>query len=380
MTYRPLDGIRVLEWARDFPGPHTGRKLADMGADVVKLSDMPRELGGPARSQYATEWRTVLDRNKRSAAFDFTLDEDRNSIRRLAETADVLLEGSRPGGFTAKTGITFGDIREANPKLVICSVSGFGQSGLLVNKAAHGLMLESLSYCLYPQDKDGHWVIGQESNVTVAVEIGPINAAFAIVSALWNADKTGKGVWIDVSCWDAAVEVHRHRMADVLNGREPWYDTPNSGARYAVYDAGDGRPIFFGAGDPHFWANFCRHVDREDLISVGRSEEDNTFLRGELEKIFLSASASEWNDRFTEWNVAGSDIVMSLEEMAAHPNLEARKMISDLPGGDRMLADPIRWVDSDSRPGEPARLSEGIGAETDAVLSDWLSSGGQVAD
>jgi len=343
-----------------------------MGADVVKLADVARADGGPARSQYAAEWLPLLDRNKRSAAFDFTFVDDRAAIARLAAAADVIIEGSRPGALAAKTGIDVDELRRRRPDLVLCSVSGFGQTGPLANQPAHGLNLESLSYCLYPERRDGKWALGDGSNLVVAVEIGPVNAAFAIVAALWNAKRTGEGAWIDISCWDAAVEAHRHRLTDVINGRKPWYDVPNSGARYTIYDTADGRPVFFGAGDPHFWAHFCAHVGREDLLAAGRGAEDDARLRAELEPIFLTATAAEWNDRFREWNVAGSNVIMSLEELASHPHFEARGMTTELADGTVMVTDPIRWVDHDSRPGDTIRMAAGIGADTDAVVAEWL--------
>ena len=377
MAYAPLSGVRVLEWARDFPGPHTGRKLADMGADVVKIADVPRG-NGRRPSKYAAEWWAVLDRNKRSIAFDLSEAEDRATVRRLAEAADVVIEGARPGAFTAKTGIDFADIRRASPHVVICSVSGFGQTGPLARQPAHGLNLEAISYCLYPEKRDGHWYLGQGSNLVVAVEMAPVNGAFAIMAALWHAAKTGEGAWIDISCWDAAIETHRHRLADVLNGKEPWYDVPSSGPRYAVYEAGDGRPVFFGGSDRHFWENFCRNVEREDLIDAGcapgdeRDLDADASLRGELEEIFRSAPALEWNDRFREWNVAGTMVLTSLEEIAEHPHFAGRGMLTVAPDGAKQVADPIRWVDTDSRPGDTIRPHPEIGGDTADVLAEWL--------
>ena len=387
MAYAPLSGVRVLEWARDAPGPHAGRKLADLGAEVVRLAEVAKQPRSSAPSEYAAQWWPVLDRNKLSVALDFSCAEDLERLGRLVNAADVIIEGARPGAFTAKTGIDFRELRSRRPESVICSVSGFGQTGPWARRAAHGLNLESLSGCFYPERRDGRWTVGPSANLVTAVELAPVNAALAITAAVMHSRATGEGVWIDISCHDAAVEAYRHRLSAHLSGRAP-FDVSKIGPRYDVFDARDGRPVFFTAADPHFWTNFCRGVGREDLIERGKdplaaatraegeAEQEQHALRAELEQIFMTASAAEWDQRFQDWNSCGSSIAMSLQDLVDQEHFQARGLVMQVGDAAYQLADPIRWVDDDSRPGQNPRFPASIGADTNDVLGRWL----EVAD
>jgi crotonobetainyl-CoA:carnitine CoA-transferase CaiB-like acyl-CoA transferase len=378
MTYLPLSGVRVLEWARDRPGPLTARKLADMGADVVKVLDVSRREIDALTAGHAltggTRVSPVLDRNKRSIFLDFTDQSDRATLMALTESADVIVEGTRPGAFTARTGVDFHGLRRAKPSIVICSVSGFGQTGPLANLAAHGTNMDALAGVLPLEQANGHWAYSETCNLTWTIELGMLHAVGAILAALYSARATGEGAWIDLSCWDAAIEANRRSLTLALND-DPPQDTRRMGPHASVYDAKDGRPVVLSAIIRKFWDRLCEALERPDLADRWReSFSGDETLRPELQAIFATRTAAEWNDFFLEHDIAGSN-TLTKDELLGHPHFEGRGMVARSASGDqRLIADAIRWMDDGSRPGYGFEPTHAPGADTEAVLTQWLGA------
>jgi alpha-methylacyl-CoA racemase len=200
----------------------TGRKLADMGADVVKLLDFSRVKSDKRTARHAlvggTRLSPVLDRNKRNIYLDFEDEQDRATIHRLCDVADVIVEGSRPGAFTARTGVDFHELRARRPEVVIASVSGFGQTGPLASLAAQGTNLEALPGILPLEQVDGHWDYAESANCTFTIELGMLHAVSGILAALYSVQVSGGGAWVDASCWDGGIEVNRRSLSIALAG------------------------------------------------------------------------------------------------------------------------------------------------------------------
>lgn len=388
MSYAPLEGVRVFEWARDRPSPYAGRKLADLGADVIRITDVGA-AGAQARGVRKEQERGAIDavsladaqlhpttdRNKWSVGLDFSSEEDRATMRRLAEAADVILEGTRPGALQARTGIDLEELRRTKPSIIICSVSGLGMTGPHRNHPMQGPNLDAMSTLLAVDRIDGQWTLNKRAGGGHAVEAAAHNAVIAILAALHHAKRTGEGQWIDIACVDCGIDLERRRLNDIMAG-DVTLSGSRLGPRGTAYEAKDGRPVMLMAVSDKFWQNFCRGVGREDLIARWKPlgvEDDE--LRAELQEIFLSKTALEWQEWFLENNVTGS-YILELEDAFEDEQLKARGMF--MPASDRqpaMLADPIRWVDGDERPGQTWRFAPSIGGDTDVILDRWLSAG-----
>ncbi|HWN97786.1 MAG TPA: CaiB/BaiF CoA-transferase family protein, partial [Blastocatellia bacterium] len=265
-----LDGIRILDLSRMLPGPYCSMMLGDLGAEVIKVEE-PR-IGDPTRhtrplvnGQSAAF--ALVNRNKKSIAIDLKQPDGRDLFLKLASTADCVLEQFRPG-VVERLGIGYPAVSEINPRIVYCSLTGFGQDGPHRDRSGHDLNYLALSGVLgLTTDERGKPVI---PGVQVADLAGGMIAAFAILAALLARERTGRGQYVDVSMFDVMVSMlpvpAAHHFAGktmpvggkyVLSGAYPFY---------SVYETSDQEFMTLGALEPKFWANFCKTVGREDLI------------------------------------------------------------------------------------------------------------------
>lgn len=383
MSYSPLEGVRVLDLTRMIGGALATLKLADFGADVVKVEappygDYARTIAPLHRDESFFSW--TLNRGKKSIALDLKQPGDRETFARLAEVADVIVEVSTPGTFQ-KLGIDFAQMRRDRPELVVCSMSAFGQTGPLAALPAHGMSIDALAGAAPLIQRDGRWHFEPDQPWALGLELGGINASLAIVAALLGARTTGRGAWIDIGFWDAAVELRRNTLARRLTMGElgwlPTYDDP----LYGIYTAADGRLIMFAAQERKFLTNFCTGVDRPDLLdgweSDGMIAAGARWLRDELDRIFATRNADEWLECFVAWDVPGA-VVMTEDELPAMAHTRERGLISERWAGDvPMIHSPIRWMadaheDAAVRPGQDSPPGSAIGADTEAVLAAWL--------
>ncbi|HEY3121717.1 MAG TPA: CaiB/BaiF CoA-transferase family protein [Vicinamibacteria bacterium] len=257
---RPLDGIRVLDFTRYIPGPYGTLLLASMGADVVKVE--PPAFGDPMRrlaldddgGARAHEW---LNRGKRSVAIDLRSEEGASALKRLAAQADVLVEGFRPG-VLARRGLGAEALQAANPRLVYCSLTGYGPLGPLADHAGHDVNYIGLGGLLALNR-------GPEGPVLPRVQLadmtGGLLAALAVLAALHARERTGRGQVVDVSLLDgvralmavpAARGLGRAGRPDALGGDY---------ACYNVYRCRDGRHVSVGALETKFWDALCAALD-----------------------------------------------------------------------------------------------------------------------
>jgi alpha-methylacyl-CoA racemase len=382
---RPLQDVRVLDLTRLLAGATATRKLADLGAEVVKVEE-------PGRGDYLRTippfvegeglMHRVLNRGKKSVALDYRTEEGRATLDRLALAADVLVEVSRPGRL-AEFGIDLADLRRRHPALVICSVSAYGQTGPLASLPAHGMNMDAYAGWVSTDPWNGRRRIASGIFTSVAVELGGLNAAIGILAALLEARTTGRGTWIEVSCWDAAVEATRLRLAHLGATGSDLFDVRELGPLYDVYEAGDGKLILFGALERKFWERFCAGVERPDLASRWNGGgavqfEDDDELRAALDGIFAECPAGEWIERFIAWEVPGAEILPP-GEVLEHPHFRARHLIDDPRhedprGNDAVpsILDPVVCVETQARPGTGAPPSPALGEHTDEVMKAWL--------
>jgi alpha-methylacyl-CoA racemase len=333
----PLTGIRVLDLTRLLPGAFCTMLLADMGADVVKVE----EPGGgdfmrwtPPIVDGRSALFNALNRNKRSLTVNLKSEAGRELLLSLVEHAAVLVEGNRPG-VMERLGVGWEVLRARNPKLVMCSITGYGQDGPFASRAGHDINYTATSGALgLNGDRDG-------PVVPLAVQVadvggGGLQPAVAILGALVAVERGHPGCWIDASMLDGAVSWLALAMA-ALGGGEPVRrgDQRLAGryACYRVYTCKDGGFYSVGALEPKFWANLCAAVKKPDLFELQFAEgSDRVRAHQEMESVFSSRTRAEW-----ERALAGLDVccepVLDLDEVRSHPQVAARALIADSRSG-----------------------------------------------
>lgn len=351
-----LDGVRVLDLSRLLPGPMCTAHLAAMGADVIKVED-------PVTGDYARGMGSFYDavnRSKRSVAVDLKTDTGRSAFMSLAKTADVILEGFRPG-VVANLGIDYQHVKAVNPAIVYCAVSGYGQDGPYRLKSGH-----DINYLSYAGVLNEIGVAGQPPalcNIQIADVLGgAMSAALGILAALLNARRTGEGRYIDISMTDCALAhnvmpmmAHNdhgataERGQDYLTGGLPWYN---------IYATLDGRYLALGALEAKFWAAFCDEIGRPEWRDQPEDPESRRRIAHELTALFGSRSLDYWVERFEHVDCCLSP-VLTLEEAMNNPQLKARGMFTDHDGR-KAYAFPIKFdppVES-SKPAPAPALGE----------------------
>jgi len=371
--HQALAGIRVLDLSRMLPGPFASMMLGDLGAEVIKVEE-PR-IGDPTRWSKPTIGKQSaaflqVNRNKKSLALDLKQPAARDLFLRLAETADVVLEQFRPG-VVDRLGVGYEALKQVNPRLVYCSLSGFGQTGPHRERSGHDMNYLALAGVLgLTTDERGKPVI---PGVQVADLAGGMVAAFAILAALMARERTGQGQYVDVSMFDvmlamlaipAAHHFAGHRLEVggkyALSGAYPFYN---------VYETSDGRHMTLGALEPKFWANFCRAVGREEWVARQFDDgERRENLFNELRALFKTRTQSEWIELMRDADCC-CEPVLSMSEAFAHAQTTAREMISQVmtTSGEPVaqLAPPYKLSDTPPQIGVSAPA---LGAHTDELL------------
>lgn len=328
-----LQGIRILDLSRMLPGPYCSMMLADLGAEVVKIEEP--KIGDPTRhSPPMIDGRSAafdqVNRNKKSIALDLKQPEGRDIFLKLASRADCVLEQFRPG-VVDRLEINYAAVSEVNPRIVYCSLTGFGQDGPHRLRSGHDLNYLALSGVLgLTTDERGKPVI---PGVQVADLAGGMIAAFAMLAALLGRDRTGRGQYIDVSMFDVMLSMlpvpAAHHFAGKTIDVGGKYALSGAYPFYSVYETSDGKFMTLGALEPKFWANFCRAAGRDDLISRQfDSGEGRDNLFSEVRAIFKSRTRDEWIELMRDADCC-CEPVLSMTEAFEHAQTRAREVIKE---------------------------------------------------
>jgi crotonobetainyl-CoA:carnitine CoA-transferase CaiB-like acyl-CoA transferase len=376
-----LDGIRILELARVAPAELPAMMLADMGAEVLKI-----ETPEPGRDS-SDEWvrrtiHTFVNRNKRSMTLNMKSPEGQTVFRKLAATADVIVEGFRPG-VMKRLGADYETLSALNPRLIYCSLSGFGQDGPYRDRPAHDMNYLSLAGVLnLIGEKDRKPVI--PLNLVADYAGASLHGALGIVLALFARERTGRGQHVDVSYLDTTVSL----LAATPNMRFFFSDgiVPKRGEGflggsypyYAVYEAKDGKLLTIGCTEPWLWENFCKAIERPHFVKYARKQDqfvraanaEEVQAREEIQAILRTRTRDEWYERLVKADVCVGK-VYDPEEMAADPQVHARDMIVDVEhptyGKIRQFGVPIKLSDT---PGTVRHAAPAPGEHTDTVLRE----------
>ncbi|HUY65521.1 MAG TPA: CaiB/BaiF CoA-transferase family protein [Acidimicrobiales bacterium] len=388
----PLHGIRIIECSALGPAAIT-MPLVDLGAEVIKVEppsgDYIREMTWPIVDGVSL-MHLHINRGKRSIVMDLRNEEDVNTFKELARTADVVVEAMRPGGL-ARRGVGYEQLRELNPRLVFCTISGYGMTGPYQDLPAHGIAFDTWAGIVSPQVNDEGFAYLPE-HASMGIHAGPLFGALGILAAVLRAKSTGEGSFLELAQSDAAAAMDWYRSetwkayerpesevtgnkADGYERREPGTAGMVEGVRYQVYEAKDGRYVLFMASEQAFWKNFCEAVDRPELFErwpgskFADHARNNLELRRQLRDIFRTRTAGEWIDFGVTANFPVGP-VNSPKTIAEDPQFNDRFhwFPRELLGAEQ-LPTPLKFVGEELP--FPAHAPT-VGQHTEAVLRDIL--------
>ena len=375
----PLEGVRIVDITRLLPGNYCTLLLADLGAEVVKVEEPGRgdaiRLAPPfVDGQGAAH--LAFNRGKRSVAIDLKSRDGAEVLKRHVERADAVVESFRPGVMD-RLGVGWEALSGRNPKLVYCSLTGYGQDGPYRDRAGHDISYIGAAGILDATgSRDGGPVLPA---VQVADLGGGMAAALGIVVALWRAASEGRGRFVDVSMLDVSASWAGMLWSWYLaTGEVPRRGgTPLTGrlACYRPYRCADGRFLTVGALEPRFWRVLCEALGAEDLIEAHLDPDRQDEVAGRLEEAFGSRPRDEWIERLAGLEACVGP-VSDVAEAMADPQVRAREMVVEIEG--RAIG-----------PGPAIRLPEGraavraaprLGEHTDEVLAEAGLSSEEIED
>lgn len=371
-----LKGFRVLDLSRLLPGPFCSMLLADLGADVIKIED-------PKQGDYIRWWpplmgknsgfHVILNRNKRSLTLNLKHAEGKDLFLRLVQESDVVLESFRPGVMD-RLGIGYDALKDVNPKLIYCAISGYGTTGKRSPKAGHDINYLALNGVLSYSGRSGQPTL---PGVQIAdLGGGGLLAAFSILAAALARERLGQGQQIDISMTDGALTWNCLRWGKYLaDGKipSPGDDFLNHGfACYNLYATKDGRHMSLGALEPQFWKAFCEAAghpewNRPDYFEPGIHQ---THLMDELAAFFSQKTQAEWVEFFDDTDCC-CEPVRNLAEVMDDPEIHARQMVVELMheswGAYRQMGIAPKFS---LTPGKIKTHAPELGEHTSAILRD----------
>jgi alpha-methylacyl-CoA racemase len=379
---RPLDGIRVLDLSRLLPGPFLTMVLGDMGADVVKIED-PR-IGDymrqipPVKAGMSGRFLAV-NRGKRSLTLDLKADAGRGAFLRMVERADVVVESFRPG-VMARLGVGWDALAGRNPRVILCSISGYGQDGPYVERAGHDLNYLALAGVLAMGGTAGtaDGAPGMPGVQIADLAGGALWGATAVLGALVGRARTGAGAHLDISMTEGALALLAAELGNVDSGGEVptrGRATLNGGmACYSVYETGDGKYVSVGALEPKFWLAFNRAIGRrEDVSELVAPPERQAAVRAEVQAILRTRTRDEWTGILAQHDCC-CEPVLEMDEILEHPVHRAREVFTRVAAG----GDSVLQVRTPVGPARTDRIAPRLGEHSREVLAEYGFADGEI--
>ena len=381
----PLASLKILDFSTLLPGPFASLLLADMGAQVLRVEspsrmDLVRVL--PPHVDGTSASHAYLNRNKRCIALDLKQAEAVEVVKQLVQEYDIVLEQFRPGVMD-KLGVGYEALKAINPKLIYVSITGYGQTGPLRDRAGHDINYLALAgVASYTGRREsGPLPLGVQ---LADIGGGSLHGVMGLLAAVIHRQQTGEGQQVDVSMTDCAFSLHGMAGAGYLAaGVEPEMEglALNGGSFYDYYRTRDGRWFSVGSLEPQFMQQFCAAIGRPELAARGLSPkaEDQQALKREIAIAFEKHDFSEWQARFAALD-ACVEPMLSIAEAVEHPQLRERGVVTQVPtgqGGEQpQIACPIRF--SAGLP-DPRHIGAALGAHTAEVMAELGYTDEQVA-
>lgn len=368
-----LTGIRVLDMSRLLPGPYCTMLLADFGAEVIKIEE-------PGKGDYSRSfppflkdfgyWHLQLNRNKQSVVLDLKSEEGKKIFLELIKTADVVVESYRPG-VLKKLGVDYEAAAKVNPKIIYCSLSGYGSKGPLAHKADHDLGYLSLAgVTAMSGEADGAPAI---PGVLMADMNAALSAGMSIMIALRHAALTGQGQEIDISLFNVAMNL-MPGAASLFFGSGFVAERGNNWltgayANYNIYATADGRYVSVGCLEKKFWRNLCLGLGKEELIDMVDDESNHPYLKEQLAAAFKQKTMREWEEFFADKDACVTP-VLNFKEAVESEQVQANEMVLNVQDDELGEYQQLGFAMKLSK--TPARLNKRaprLGEDTEKILA-----------
>lgn len=289
-----LEGIKIIDFSKWLPGQYCGMVLGDFGADVIKVEDVKGDVTRgftPAKEPGMSYWHLMLNRNKRGITVNLKTPAGREVLLRLLKEADVFLEGFRPG-YLKMLGLDYESVSKINPRLIYCSITGFGPEGKYKHMPSHDLNVIGLAGVAAPEDGTDISV----PSVQVAALGGSLNAISGILMALYARERSGKGQLVNVDLYSSAINAEITAISSVIGCRETGMPSFGRTAShyYSVYKTKDGRYLSIGTIEPKFWQKMCRLIDLPELESRQFDFAHSAEIKEKLAAAFAGKTQAEW--------------------------------------------------------------------------------------
>ena len=367
-----LTGIRVLDMSRLLPGPYCTMLLADFGAEVIKIEE-------PGKGDYSRSfppflkdfgyWHLQLNRNKQSVVLDLKSEEGRNIFLELVKTADVVVESYRPG-VLKKLGVDYETASKVNPKIVYCSLSGYGSKGPLAHKADHDLGYLSLAgVTAMSGEADGAPAI---PGVLMADMNAALSAGMSIMIALRHAALTGQGQEIDISLFNVAMTL-MPGAASLFFGSGFVAERGNNWltgayANYNIYATADGRYVSVGCLEKKFWRNLCIGLGKEELIDMIDDESNHPYLKEQLAAVFKQKTMREWEEFFADKDACVTS-VLNFKEAVESEQVQANEMVLQVQDDELGAYQQLGFAMKLSKtPAQLTKRAPRLGEDTEKIL------------
>lgn len=377
---KPLDGVRVLDFSHALAGPYCTLLLADYGADVYKLEARYGDMGrgwGPPFAGGEAHFFLGLNRGKQGISIDLKHPEGLDLCLRLADEVDVLVENFRPGSMD-RLGLGYQAIHTRNPRLVYCSISGYGQQGPSRDEAAMDLVVQASSGLLsITGTEDGEYT---RCGYGVTDVTAGLFSVIGILMALRAREVTGKGQYVDVSMLDGMISTMSSNYVSYLgsgNVPQPMGTSFPTVVPYRVFQTQD-TAVAIAVGSEKLWSAFCRVLERPqleahpDYATNGDRIRNRHALEPLLEAAFRERRTEEWIERLQRAGIPASP-VRNFQDVVQHPQSAVRQMFPSVThptaGAHRVTGTPVKLSETPGGPGAPAPL---LGQHTAKVLSDVL--------
>lgn len=390
MTEPPLKGIRVIELARILAGPWAGQLLADLGADVIKVEspdggDDTRKWGPPFvighdGENLSAAYYHSCNRGKRSIAIDFSTPEGAETVRRLVATSDVLIENFKVGGLK-KYGLDYDSLRKINPRLIYCSITGFGQSGPYAPRAGYDFIIQGMAGMMSITGEAGREP--QKAGVAISDVFTGLYSVIAIQAALRHAEKTGEGQHIDMALYDTQISTLGNQNLNYLVSGQSPVQMGNAHMNIAPYEVVPVKKghIILAVGNDGQFAKFCAAVGLDELASNPdfATNPARVANRAKLREHMIEAlKAFDRDPLLARLEAAGvpASPINNIGQMFADPQTIARGMRLDLDDGHGNLLPSVRApMVMSGTPLVYERPSPRLGEHTEEILAELERSG-----
>ena len=354
---QPLNGIRVLDLSRVLAGPYCTMVLGDLGAEVIKVEspegDETRGWGPPFAAEQSAYYLCV-NRNKRSMVVDFKTEEGRDLLHELAKQSDVLVENFRPGTLR-RYSLDYESVSALNPRLIYCSITGFGQTGPLRDRPGYDFMIQAMGGLIsITGEPDGE---PMKVGVAVADLFAGQNAVIALLAALQARTQTGKGQHLDISLFDSQVAMLANVASSYLISGNLPKRYGNAHANIVPYQSFQASDAWFviAVGNDRQFEKLCEVIDKQELASDMRFHSNSGRVENReelivlLKPIFLEKTASEWLSSLEAAQIPCGPI-STLDKVFAEPQVGEREMLIEMDhpgiGNLRLVGSPLKFSDT----------------------------------